>query len=233
MAAGENPLVFEGLYLTTSTEESRNLNTDFEPKVIISASGMCDAGRIRHHLKYNLWRPECMVLFVGYQAVGTLGRYIFDGAKTVKLFGDDVAVNAEIEYFPGISGHADRNGLLDWISGFAEKPTKIFVNHGDEGACEEFARCLREERGLDAYAPFSGTEYDLGKNEFVRLTEGVRVKKEKPMSPARKRANEAFQRLVDAVNRLAAAVRDCEGMATKDLAKLTDRINAIIEKIRK
>ncbi len=233
MASGENPLVFPGLRLTTSTDESKALNTDAEPKVIISASGMCDAGRVRHHLKYNLWRPECMVLFVGYQAAGTLGRSIYDGAKTVKLFGDDVAVNAEIEYLPGVSGHADKEGLINWIRGFETKPRKVFVNHGDEGACEELARCLREEYGLDAFAPYSGTEYDLGAGEFVRLTEGVRVRKEKPATPARKRADDAYKRLLDAVNRLAATARECEGMATKELARLTNMVISLTEKMKR
>lgn len=233
MAQGENPLVFDGLRLTTSTEESRALNTDMEPKVIISASGMCDAGRIRHHLKYNLWRPECMILFVGYQAAGTLGRLIYDGAKSVKLFNDDVAVNARIEYLPGVSGHADKQGLLDWIAGFEPGIRKIFVNHGDEGACEEFARCLREEHGFDAMAPYSGTEFDLAAGEFVRLTEGIRVRKEKTVSPARRRADDAYRRLMDAVNRLVLAARDCEGMATKELARLTGMVVSLTEKMRK
>ena len=233
MAAGENPLVFDGLYLTTSTEESRALNTDLEPKIIISASGMCDAGRIRHHLKYNLWRSECMVLFVGYQAAGTLGRLIYDGAKSVKLFGDDVAVNAEIQYLPGVSGHADKGGLLDWIGGFDPKPKLVFVNHGDEGACEELARALNEEKDIKAHAPYSGAEFDLLTGEFVRITEGVRVRKEKPASPARKRADDAFRRLMDAVNRLVLAARDCDGMATKDLAKLTGMVTSLTEKMRK
>ncbi len=233
MAAGENPLVFPGLHLTTSTEESRALNTDGEPKIIISSSGMCDAGRVRHHLKYNLWRPECMVLFVGYQAVGTLGRAIYDGARSVKLFGDQVAVNAEIQYLPGVSGHADKAGLLDWIRGFETKPGKVFVNHGDERACEELARCLREEHGMDAFAPFSGTEFDLAAGEFVRITEGVRVKREKAASPARRRADDAYRKLLDAVNRLVLAAKSCEGMATKDLAKLTGMVVSLTEKMKK
>ena len=233
MAAGENPLAFPGLRLTTSTDESRALNTDMEPKIIISASGMCDAGRVRHHLKYNLWRPECMVLFVGYQAAGTLGRIIYDGAPSVKLFGDEVAVNAEIEFLPGVSGHADKEGLVRWITGFETKPKKVFVNHGDEGACEELARCLREEHGLDAWAPYSGTEYDLEKGEFVRITEGIRVRKEKPVSPARRRADDAYRRLMDAVNRLVLTAKGCEGMATKELAKLTGMVISLTDKMKK
>ncbi len=235
MAEGVNPLVFDGLRLTTSTDDSRGLNTDMEPKVIISASGMCDAGRVRHHLKYNLWRPECLVLFVGYQAAGTLGRIIYDGAKSVKLFGDEVAVEAEIGFLPGVSGHADRDGLLDWMSGFTEKPRKVFVNHGDEAACEEFARLLREDLGLDAYAPYSGTEFDLAAGEFIRVTEGVRYEKRSAVkeSPARRRANDAFAKLIEAVERLAKTARDCDGMATKDLARFTSLVNSINDKMKR
>lgn len=98
------------------------LNNDRTPKVILSSSGMCDAGRIRHHLKYNLWRPECTVLFVGYQAVGTLGRKLNDGEKTVKIFGDEIAVHAEITVLPGVSGHADKAGLLRWLNAMEQKP---------------------------------------------------------------------------------------------------------------
>ena len=137
------------------------LNTDKTPKVILSSSGMCDAYRIRHHLKYNLWRPECTVLFVGYQAVGTLGRKLHDGAESVKIFGDEIAVHAEITVLPGVSGHADKQGLLGWINAMEQKPAHVFVNHGDDDACTAFAACLRDEYGYDADAPYSGSEFDL------------------------------------------------------------------------
>ena len=129
---GENPLVFPGLHTSVSTDESKAINADTEPKVIISASGMCDAGRIRHHLKHNLWRPECTVLFVGYQAEGTLGRILIDGIKKqVKLFDEDIEVRAEVRMLPGVSGHADLQGLLNWLLSIAEKPKMVFLNHGD------------------------------------------------------------------------------------------------------
>lgn len=143
MAAGDNPLTFPGLYTTVSADESKALNSDTTPKVILSASGMCDAGRIRHHLKYNLWRPECTVLFVGYQAQGTLGRMLYDGAKSVKLFGDEVAVNAEVQTLPGVSGHADQQGLLDWYgqlfskagAGFCQPWRRPRLHHLCPAAC--------------------------------------------------------------------------------------------------
>ncbi len=235
MAQGINPLVFDGLHLNVSTEESKKLNFDTTPKVIISASGMCEAGRIRHHLKYNLWRPECLILFAGYQAEGTTGRIIYDGAKSIKLFGDEVAVNAEIALLPGVSGHADKNGLLKWLSYFTNKPRQIFVNHGSEQSAEDFAKCLREEKGLNAYAPYSGTVYDLAAGEFVRITEGVRIKKETKtgVSAARARANDAFSRLLDSVERLRRIAIGCEGMANKDLIKYAGLIDSLTEKIRR
>jgi metallo-beta-lactamase family protein len=158
---GVNPLMFPGLKTSVTADESKQINFDSEPKIIISASGMCEAGRIRHHLKHNLWRKESLILFVGYQAVGTLGRAIIDGAKTVKLFDEEIAVNAETYCLHNISGHADKQGLLDWINGAKTKPSKVFVNHGEDGVCDSFAECLRNEYGYDAVAPYSGASYDL------------------------------------------------------------------------
>ena len=142
--SGVNPLYFDDLHTAVTKEDSMALNTDKTPKVILSSSGMCDAGRIRHHLKYNLWRPECTVLFVGYQAVGTLGRKLHDGAESVKIFGDEIAVHAEITVLPGVSGHADKQGLLNWINAMEQKPAHVFVNHGDDDACTAFAACRAE-----------------------------------------------------------------------------------------
>ena len=130
--SGVNPITFDGLRIARSADESKLINEDTSPKVIISASGMCDAGRIRHHLKHNLWRPESTVLFVGYQSVGTLGRSLVDGAKKVKLFGETIQVAASIEQLAGKSGHADNNGLLRWVSSFDPKPEHVFVVHGDD-----------------------------------------------------------------------------------------------------
>lgn len=122
---GINPLIFPGLKTTITSDESRMINFDDKPKVIISASGMCEAGRIRHHLKHNLWRRECTICFVGYQAVGTLGRKLIEGAQSVKLFGENITVNARIVDVKGISGHADMNGLLNWLKGFTQKPDRV------------------------------------------------------------------------------------------------------------
>ena len=226
---GINPLVFDGLEVSVSSEESKAINENREPKVIISASGMCDAGRIRHHLKHNLWRPESLVLFVGYQSEGTLGRMLYDGAKEVKLFGEEIAVRAEISWLPGVSGHADKNGLLSWISGFERKPAKVFVNHGDDDACTEFTRCLTEEHGFDAFAPYSGTSYDLAAGEFVTVTEGVPVKPK--AETAKKPMNKYFGALISAAERLLLAVKTAEGRPNKELRKWTEKIEDIIRDI--
>ena len=130
--AGVNPLVFPGLKVSTTSEDSKMINFMVKPKVIISASGMCDAGRIRHHLKHNLWRPECTVLFVGYQANGTLGRRLLEGEKNVKLFGEEIEVRCRIESLHGVSGHADKNGLLAWLKGFRSPIERVFVVHGED-----------------------------------------------------------------------------------------------------
>ena len=143
---GVNPIWFDGLKLAVSSDESKLINTDPQPKVILSASGMCEAGRIRHHLKHNLWRKESVILFVGYQAEGSLGWKLENGAKSVKLFGEDIAVNAEIAMLHGTSGHADKEGLLNWLAGFREKPKMVFVNHGDDSSCKAFCATMQKRK---------------------------------------------------------------------------------------
>lgn len=222
---GINPIAFSGLKLSITSEESKAINFDETPKVIISASGMCDAGRIRHHLKHNLWRPECTILFVGYQSVGTLGRALVEGADEVKLFGETVSVRAEIRKMTGLSGHADKEGLIDWIQAFEEKPKKVFVVHGEDSVCTGFAECLKMEYGQRAYAPYSGTEFDLAGNKFTYEAAPVAVqKKAKP-------ATGVFERLLASARRLLALVTKSEGVMTnKDMAKFADQINSLCDK---
>ncbi|MBE5995956.1 MAG: MBL fold metallo-hydrolase [Lachnospiraceae bacterium] len=176
---GINPIGFPGLKLSITSDDSKAINTDLEPKVILSASGMCEAGRIKHHLKHNLWRPESTILFVGYQAQGTLGRALIDGADEVKLFGESVTAAAEICELPGISGHADQDGLLAWAGALKEKPKKVFVVHGEDSVCDTFAALLGEKLGYDAVAPFSGAVFDLIAGEFVENPAGIPIVKEK------------------------------------------------------
>lgn len=171
---GNNPLDFKNLQFTRSSEESMFLNTDRQPKVIISASGMCEAGRIRHHLKHNLWDPRCSVIFVGYQAEGTLGRLLVQGAKTVTLFGEEIKVNAEIYNLEGFSGHADRDGLLEWLGGFQKEPKQIFLVHGEQESKEAFAETVKEELGFSPIVVQGNSEFILEKNEIVNKEDALR-----------------------------------------------------------
>lgn len=221
---GINPIAFAGLKLSITSDESKEINFNDTPKVIISASGMCEAGRIRHHLKHNLWRPECTVLFVGYQAVGTLGRSIVEGASEVRLFGETVQVRAQIKQLAGMSGHADREGLIEWISAFKEKPKKVFVVHGEDSVCTAFAESLKIEYGHRAYAPYSGTEFDLLSNQFTYEAEPIAVKKKA------KPASGVYARLLAAGQRLMALIGRSDGLANKDMAKFADQINSVCDK---
>ena len=220
-----NPITFPRLNLAITTEESRAINEDPEPKVIISAAGMCDAGRIRHHLKHNLWRPECTILFVGYQSVGTTGRAIVDGAEQVKLFGETIDVKAEITKLVGLSGHADKNGLIEWVEGFKKRPKKVFVVHGEDAVCTSFAQCLTNEHGFDAYAPYSGTEFDLISG--LILKEGLPIPIKKKESSI---VTDVYTRLKAAGARLMGIIARAEGMTNKDKAKFADQINSLCDK---
>ncbi|MCR5790208.1 MAG: MBL fold metallo-hydrolase [Lachnospiraceae bacterium] len=222
--SGINPLTFPGLQLSITSEESKSINFEEEPKVILSASGMCEAGRVRHHLKHNLWRPECTVLFVGYQAVGTLGRAICDGAKEVKLFGETVEIRAEIKQLRGLSGHADKQGLTEWMRGFQNEPKRVFVVHGDDTVCDVFAEYLRDEYAFNTYAPFSGALYDLKANRLLEAPESVRITKKK------RGISSVFERLIAAGQRLLTVIQHNEGGANKDLAKFADQINSLCDK---
>lgn len=161
---GDNPLDFKNLRFTRSTAESQALNMDKEPKVIISASGMCEAGRIRHHLKHNLWDSRNSVIFVGYQAEGTLGRALINGAKEITLFGEEIQVNAEIYNLEGFSGHADRNALFAWAAAFRQKPKQIFLVHGEHDAKVSFAKLLEEKLGYDPVVVTGNSEFELDLN---------------------------------------------------------------------
>ncbi len=164
---GDNPLDFKNLKFTRTSEDSKALNLDPSPKVIISASGMCEAGRIKHHLKHNLWNPKASIVFVGYQGEGTLGRSILDGDKEVSIFGEKVRVEAEIHNLSGFSGHADRDGLMEWVGGFQKPPYEIFLVHGEEEAKKDLARSIREVYGYDCIDVQQVSEYILSKSGAV------------------------------------------------------------------
>lgn len=224
---GINPIQFPGLRVSLTSEESKAINDDPDCKVILSASGMCEAGRIKHHLKHNLWRPECTILFVGYQGVGTLGRALVDGASKVKLFGEEIEVRAQIRRLAGISGHADNNGLLEWISHFDPKPEKVFVTHGDDSACDLFTGRLKAELQLDAFAPYPGAQFDLAENQILYEGNRQKIQKEKTAKP---KGSPVYLRLLSAGRRLMDLIQRSQGRANKDMAKLTDQINAMCDK---
>jgi metallo-beta-lactamase family protein len=223
---GENPVWFDGLELSVTTEDSIAINNDPRPKVIISASGMCDAGRIRHHLKHNLWDPKNLILFVGYQTVGTLGHALLHGAKQVKLFGETIAVNAEICSLHGTSGHADQEGLLHWVKGFTACPGTIFVNHGDEGACETFSELLRTTfPAIEVIAPFSGTEYDLAAGQLLYAPEGKRIDKAKQL-----KLNPVYESLKAVAKKLLSLIETMSGRSNHELKQTAQELSAIIER---
>ena len=229
--SGVNPIFFPGLELAVSQAESQAINENRTPKVILSASGMCDAGRIRHHLKHNLWRPECRVLFVGYQAEGTLGRILVDGIKKVKLFNEDIEVRAQIDVLPGVSGHADKMGLLAWLKGFENKPSRVFVNHGDPDAADSFVKCLNEELGYRAFAPYSGTCFDLLRDDFDVLAEPRPI--ETRAAVPNSKAARIYADLVAAAERLLRICRGMEGHPNKVLQQFTKAIDKLSDSMEK
>lgn len=170
---GDNPLDFKNLKFTRTSEESMKLNASKEPKVIISASGMCEAGRIRHHLKHNLWDARNSIVFVGYQAEGSLGKMIVEGAKEVTLFGEKISVKAQIHNLQGFSGHADKEGLMEWLGGFQKEPKHIFLVHGELKAKEDFAESVRKELGYDPVVVRGNSEYILEKDEIVNIEQAM------------------------------------------------------------
>ena len=224
---GINPIKFPDLKLSVTSDDSVAINIDKTPKIILSASGMCEAGRIRHHLKHNLWRKESTILFVGYQAEGTLGRSLIEGAQTVRLFGESIKVNAHIEKLEGISGHADKKILLSWLDGFKEKPKMIFVNHGEDEACDEFARTVTEVLKIPAVAPYNASAYDLITG--ICTEKGNREKIAGRAEP-RGRTSAVFDRLLTAYKRLGSVIEKYQRGANKDIAAFADRITALCNK---
>ncbi len=220
---GINVLQFPNLKLTESTDESRALNLDPNPKVIISASGMCDAGRIRHHLKHNLWRAESTVVFVGFQAIGSFGRLLLDGAKKVKLFGEEIIVRATIVNFKGLSSHADLTGLKEWISAFDPKPQRVFVVHGDDEVIPVFVETL-SGMGLNAYSPEYTEVYDLVADQ--RLHAGYTPERSKPAE----QESGLYRELRSMGEKLLEVIKRNKGGANKDLKRFTDELRTMADK---
>lgn len=228
---GVNPIRFPGLRTSITSDDSKWINADPTPKVILSASGMCEAGRIRHHLKHNLWRAECTILFVGYQAEGTLGNALLNGVDTVKLFGEEITVRAHLTQMDGISGHSDEPLLLNWLSALKDTPPKmVFVNHGADEVTDLFAARVHEVFGWDALAPYSGGTYELG--DTVRCLEKGNTEHVPERTPrqAAAKVSAVFERLLMAGRRLMAVIEHNRGGANKDLAKFADQIDALSNK---
>ncbi len=202
---GDNPLEFPGLHFTRTAEESKALNEDPRPSIIISASGMCDVGRIKHHLKHNIWNPKSTILFVGYQAPGTLGYQIVNGAKTVKIFGEEFAVNARVEYIEGYSGHADQEGLMDFIYSFIKKPKNIFLVHGEPESQEVLRDKIEKETKIPVIIPDFGETYDI--SETVEMTNKIERKLPKTMK------TEILERL----EKLKGEIKDMDEYVRKDV----------------
>ena len=229
LRAGENPLSFEGLKLCVTADESREINFHRGPGVIISASGMAEAGRIRHHLKHNLWRKEATILFVGYQTAGTLGRALYDGAKKVKLFDEEIEVKAEIRTLHAISGHADKKGLLTWAQSFSPKPVRIFVCHGEEKVAESFAGEL-DTRGYATAVPYNGDVWDLLSDQRIKEGHPPLVKKAHRHEAALPRLSEADRKLQSAFDRLRHLLDQAGGYSNDLKRKLADQIEKIIKR---
>jgi len=230
MLEGVNPISFPELETVVTADESKALNASKIPGVIISASGMCDAGRVRHHLKHNLWRPESTVLFVGYQANGTLGRQLQDGKKEVKVLGEEITVRAEIATLQGVSGHADKNGLLRWLDGFTSKP-HIFVNHGEHDQSMAFVDTCKARYGVPVDCPYSGSEFDMLAGQWTHVAEGVKIRR-KSESSGQSSQQQAYNTLLSAIQQLETAAKSARGFANAELKRLTEAVKRIINDIK-
>lgn len=235
---GINPVTFPDLRVSVSSDESRAINDDPTPKIIISASGMCEAGRIRHHLKHNLWRPECTILFVGYQSPGTVGGKLLDGVDVVKLFGEEIQVRARIQRIDSFSSHADKEHLLEWVvkTGVG---TRIFINHGEDEVTESFAKEAALATGKNSTAPYSGEVWDLAKDELVQKAVVVPVIRKQAQEGGSSfnedhrggsNVSPAYRDLVRSGYQLIDLIEHSEGHANKELNKMRREIEGIIEK---
>ena len=225
---GDNPLEFPGLKFTRTADESKALNESKESNIIISASGMCEVGRIKHHLKHNLWNPKSTILFVGYQAPGTLGYNIVKGDKTVKIFGEEIAVNARIEYIEGYSGHADQDGLMNFVYSFrTKKPKNIFLVHGEPEAQDVLKEKIETEIGIPVTIPEFGETYDI--KDQIEMTNKIERKVTKTIRTE----------IVERLEKLKAEILDMDGYVRQDInnENLRDedifRINEKIKELEK
>ena len=227
--SGDNPLEFPGLKFTMTTDESKALNEDPTPSIIISASGMCEVGRIKHHLKHNLWNPNSTILFVGYQAPGTLGYSIVNGAKTVKIFGEEIAVNARIEYIEGYSGHADQEWLMNFIYSFITKPKHIFLVHGEEESQDVLEKKIIDETGISVTTPEYGETYEL--EGETKLVNKIKVRKATSLrQEVLARLNKLQRELVDMDASVKQDVEDTN-LRDEDMFRINEKIKDLEKQI--
>ena len=231
---GDNPLEFPGLKFTQTADESKALNESNEPAIIISASGMCEVGRIKHHLKHNLWNPNNTILFVGYQGEGTLGSKIVNGEKKVKIFGEEVAVNARIEYIEGYSGHADQEWLLNFIYSFIKKPKTIFLVHGEPGGQLVLKEKILENTNIPVIIPDYGEQFEL--NEKVQRLGIKKEAAEFEKKYVRLEVLDRIQTLKEELEDMSSIVKDemlHEDAKDEEIEKLNQKIKELEQQIVK
>ena len=230
---GDHPLEFPGLQFTRTADESKALNETYYPSIIISASGMCDIGRIKHHLKHNLWNPSSTILFVGYQAPGTLGRSIVDGADKVKIFGEEISVNARIEYIEGYSGHADQEWLLNFVYSFIKKPKHIFLVHGEEESEEVLKGLIEKNTQIPVTIPSFGEKYEVA--DIPKLEERMEYSKKLEDQYLRLQILEKLDKIKDDINTMTQNVKNEKLMkenSDEEIEKLNDKVKKLEEQIK-
>ena len=230
---GNHPLEFPGLQFTRTADESKALNETYYPSIIISASGMCDIGRIKHHLKHNLWNPASTILFVGYQAPGTLGRTIVDGADKVKIFGEEISVNARVEYIEGYSGHADQEWLLNFVYSFIKKPKHIFLVHGEEESEEVLKGLIEKNTEIPVTIPSFGEKYEVA--DIPKLEERVEYSKKLEDQYLRLQILEKLDKIKDDINTMSQNVKNEKLMkesSDEEIEKLNDKVKKLEEQIK-
>lgn len=228
--SGDNPFDFPNLIFTETADESKAINFEKQSCIIISASGMCDAGRIKHHLKHNLWRPECTIVFVGYQAQETLGRRLIEGAKTVKLLGEEINVQSRIYSIQGFSGHADQRGLLDWVGGFKQKPSKIFLVHGEEEATTELSKRISEDFEIQCQVPKLGQTIELTTNRQSSIVRERAFANTTALKSNMERLRKDFDMIYESLQE---SVMEDENLQADKLYFLIDELAHAIEKAKK
>ncbi len=230
---GDNPLEFNGLQFTRTADESKALNETYYPSIIISASGMCDIGRIKHHLKHNLWNPSSTILFVGYQAPGTLGRTIVDGADKVKIFGEDISINSRIEYIEGYSGHADQEWLMNFVYSFISKPKHIFLVHGEEESQEVLKELIESNAKIPVTIPEFGEKYEV--SDVPELQDRIEYSKKLEDQFLRLQILEKLDRIKDEINDMTNTVKEEKLMkdsSDSDIEKLHDKVKKLEDQIK-